>query len=128
MSGAPDDPIASDEILFRRIPVSQQWYNPHRGLSPKAFRPHVERDRDGISLSRSNFHRDTAAFAAQGPSKKGYYVALLRAGDLLEHGIRVVADRTVDDPGHCRLPDINSGNRDEDECRERQLLLAERLW
>ena len=42
----PDDaqPVADDELLYRRIPVSQHWYDPAADPKPllHAFRPRAD--------------------------------------------------------------------------------------
>jgi hypothetical protein len=79
------EPVAEDELLYRRIPVSKGWYD-EKGLSPEAFYPRPDEE-SGISVSRAKYV--SVEKAGQGKSKKGYWVAVLRAGDLRQHGIRV---------------------------------------
>jgi hypothetical protein len=114
------EPVANDELLFRRIPVSMGWYS-HGGLSPEAFDPR-EDDLTGISVSRAKYK--SVEGAAQGKSKKGYYVAVLRAYDLRQHGIAVEPRPSLEDHSHAELPDLRAGNRLAPETQERKVLLA----
>lgn len=125
------DPIADDELLYRRVPESTGWYNPSTGiLSPLAFAPHKERDRTGLSVSRARFRGSPRDEALRGRPGRTYYVAVLRAGDLRSSGIAIVpSPHTPDgfDDAHAQLPDLNSGNRKSNETLQRQRLLAETL-
>ena len=121
------EPINDDEILYRRIPVSQDWYDPRRDErpSPEAFRPQ-EYDTTGISLSR-NAEYKTIEAAGRGRSRKGYYVAEVRAGELRKHGIEVVPRPEPDDPGHVEIPAMNYAARKSDLVEGWKVLLAEEL-
>jgi hypothetical protein len=116
------EPIADDELLYRRIPKSVSWYSDSAGLSPQAFAPHAKNDITGLSISRAKYKSIEAA--AKGRPGKSYHVAVLRAGDLRQRGIQVVPRPLPEDPGHAELPDLNSVNRKTDETLERQRLLA----
>jgi hypothetical protein len=120
-----DEPVADDELLYRRIPASTGWYS-EGVLSPMAFRPHPERDIDGISLWCARRYTSIEE-AARGQPQKEYYVAILRAGDLKDHGIEVTATRERGEPGHISLPGLNSQNRHEPASLDLQGLLAGRL-
>jgi hypothetical protein len=127
------DSIADDELLYRRIPVAQDYYDPGKTppLSPNAYKPH-ERDIDGLSLerARSAGHPefcDAAECCADGRSPKGYFVAVMRVRDLRQRGIRVNADPLANKPGHALLPDMNSANRKSDSVAERMRVLAHEL-
>jgi hypothetical protein len=72
------EPIADDELLYRRVPVSKEWYT-KEGLSPEAFQPR-EDEATGNSVYRAIYK--SVEEAAKGKSKSGNYVAVLRAGDL----------------------------------------------
>ncbi len=101
------EPIADDELLYRRVPVSKGWYDAN-GLSPEAFDPRLD-ELSGISVYRAKLM--SIEDAARGKSKKGYWVAVLRAGDLRNQGIKVVPRPEPDDPGHAELPDLTCENR-----------------
>jgi hypothetical protein len=115
------EPIADDELLYRRIPVSKGWYD-NAGVSPEAFDPRKE-ELTGISVYREKYK--SLEEAATGKSKKGYYVAVLRAIDLRSHGIQAVPRPHPDDPGHAELPDLRSDNRDSPDAQERKLRLSQ---
>lgn len=114
------EPVADDELLYRRIPVSQGWYT-KSGLSPVAFEPR-KKETTGISFSRDKYK--SIQEAAKGKSRDGYYVAVLRTGDLRKHGIEVVRRPVPGDPGHVEVPDLTCHNRLTQEALERTLLLT----
>ncbi len=119
------DPVADDELLYRRIPASTQWYELASGfLKPESFAPHKTNE-SGLSVSRAKYV--SIAEAARGRPGKSYYIAVLRAGDLRQAGIEVVPEPRPGDPGHAALPDLNSSNRKADETLQRQRLLTEQL-
>lgn len=47
------DPVSDDELLYRRVPISQGWINEH-GVSMNAFKPRPDED-TGISVYRTRF-------------------------------------------------------------------------
>ncbi len=59
------EPIADDELLYRRIPVSTGWFDPSLAIfpSPLAFRPRDD-DLTGLSLVRGEPYLDSATFLA----------------------------------------------------------------
>lgn len=95
------EPIADDEVLYRRVPASMGWYSPEMGLDPRAFAPHKTNDATGLSISRKK-HK-TVEEAARGQPGKSYYVAILRAGDLRKQGIAVEPRSLPGDPGHAEM-------------------------
>jgi hypothetical protein len=109
--------IGDDEYIYRRIPVSAGWYDPAKAPvpSPEAFRP-LKQDVSGLSAVRARFVK-TIEDAAKGPSRKGYYVAVLRAGDLRQKGIEVVSRPEEGNPGHAEIPGLTYGNRETDRPR-----------
>jgi len=121
------EPVEDDELLFRRIPASQNWYQPSalHPLSPAAFGPHKDRDSRGISVWRAKYR--TIDEAARGQPGKAYYVAILRAGRLREAGVEVLPDVEDSGPGHCVLPQLNAAQRRSDEVAQLKWLLAESL-
>ena len=117
------EPIDDDELLYRRIPVSMGWYSDGT-LSPEAFNPRPD-ELTGVSIYRAKYK--TLEEVAKGRGKKGYFVAVLRAGDLRQHGIDVAPrPNTPDghDPGHAELPGLTAENRDTDSALERKLALS----
>lgn len=120
------EPIADDEILYRRIPKSMGWYDPDKSpsVSPLAFNP-SKRDEAGISIYRDKFK--SVEEAAQGWPGKTYFVAVLRAGDLKKRGIEVSPDPQENDPGHASIPSLNYSERKEDKASEAKMILADEL-
>jgi len=117
------DPIADDEILYRRVPVSKEWVDEH-GVSAEAFAPRKD-DVTGLSVYRARFLR--LEDAARGASKRGYYVIELRAGDLKREGIRLVPAPVDDTPGHAEIPSLKYENPESDASLEIRQLLADKL-
>jgi hypothetical protein len=115
------EPVADDELLYRRIPVSKGWCTQKR-LSPEAFDPRKS-ETSGISVYRQKYK--SIQEVAKGKSTQGYYVAVLRAGDLRNHSIEVVPRPRLNDPGHAELPDLTCDNRLTQEALERKLRLTE---
>lgn len=115
------DPIADDELLYRRVPLS--WYDAATGLNDQAFAPHKERDKTGLSVTRAKYK--TINDAAKGTPGKSYYIAVLRAGDLRNAGIEVEPRPGVDDPGHTELPQLNAQTCKDDITLERQRALKQ---
>lgn len=120
------EPIADDEILYRRVPVQPEYYNPALDSKPRpeAFRPRKD-DTTGLSVYRAKYK--SIEDVAENPRGKRYYVAVMRATDLREHGIKVLPRPVPDDPGHAEIPSITHENRRTPAAREQQLLLAEKL-
>jgi len=117
------EPIADDELLYRRIPVSMNWYTV-AGLVPDAFCPR-KNEVTGISVYRAKY--TSLEEAAKGQSKRGYLVAVLNAGELRKNGISVEQRPEPGDPGHAELSDLTCENRDTTETLERMVLLATKL-
>src|SRR5487761_1850544 len=96
------EPIADDEILYRRIPVSKGWIDEY-GVRPDAFESRADDD-TGLSVYRAMFV--SLEDAAKGLNKRGYYVLAMRAGDLRAAGIDVVPLPHDDLPGHAEIPSL----------------------
>lgn len=122
------EPVGDGELIYRRIPVSKGWYDPKVSPlpSPKAFEPRKKNgEATGISVVRAKYR--TLKDVAIGPSKQGYYVAVLGVTDLRARGIDVVPRPLEGNPGHAEIPNVNSLNCDTDQCKEWQKLLAHEL-
>ena len=117
------DPLADNELLYRRVPESTGWYSPTTGLKSEAFAPHKMNDATGLSVVRAKYK--SVEEAAQGRPDKSYYVAVLRTADLRQNGIQVVSRPQPDDPGHAELPELKSSNRKANRTLELQRLLTE---
>lgn len=117
--------IEDEELLYRRVPIVQ--FNrtaepPHP--FPVAFRP-KEVDTLGLSVTRAKYISSTE-FAKLGQGKQ-YYVAVLCAGDLREHGIEVEPRPIPGQPGHAELPGLTWDNRKNDDQELWQVLMAKKL-
>ncbi|HEX5446778.1 MAG TPA: hypothetical protein VFW87_23370 [Pirellulales bacterium] len=121
----PDDyePIADDEVLYRRVPASKGWIDEH-GVSPDAFEPRVD-DVSGLSVYRARFV--SLQDAARGLSKQGYYVLAMRAGDLRAVGIDIVPKPQDLLPGHAEIPSLAYQEHESDLAMQQRELLADRL-
>lgn len=117
------DPLADDEILYRRVPVSKGWIDEH-GISPDAFEPRMDDD-TGISVYRARFV--TVEDAAKGLGKRGYYVLAMRAGDLRAAGIHVVPMPHDDLPGHAEIPSLAYQEPESDVSMQHRELLADQM-
>jgi hypothetical protein len=95
------EPIADEELLYRRVSAASGWYSPENGLEGDAYRPHRTADVSGISVDRAKYR--SPAEAAKGRPGKAYYVAVLRAGDLRLRGIAIVPRPEPGNPGHAEL-------------------------
>jgi hypothetical protein len=117
------EPIADDELLYRRVPES--YYDAAAGRPlHTAFGPHKTRDTTGLSLARAKYK--TAAQAAHCPQVgKAYYIAVLRAADVRRAGMAIEPRPTADDPAHCELSDLRADNYRETVTLERQRKLVE---
>src|ERR1035437_2840998 len=79
------EPIDSDEIIYRRVPTI--W----AGVpfpSPQACTPRKE-DVEGLSVYREKYTK-TIAEVAYNDRGTQYYVAVLKAHDLIEAGIEII--------------------------------------
>lgn len=117
------EPIDDSEWLYRRIPASQNWYQPGQQLSPDAFRPNAN-DANGISLWRAKYV--SIGVVARGRPGKSYYVARLPAGALRSAGIAVVPteDEGGGQPGHVSIPELSFVNRRSDRAAQLKRLLV----
>lgn len=103
-------PIDNDEILYRRVPVSTEWYA-GGVLLREAFAPRKD-EHSGISVFRAKFKN--VEEVAKGQSTKGYYVVSLLVADLRANGIEVEPRPEVLsgwDESHAELPQLNAANR-----------------
>ena len=120
------EPITDDEILYRRSNTSEKHFNPESGepISPKAFKPHRDRDKTGLSVFRAKYVNPYKL--CDDGSGRRFWVISLCAGDLRRHGIEVIPRPSKQaGPGHAELPGLHSDNRKKTE--ELQLIIAEKL-
>jgi hypothetical protein len=113
------EPIADEELLYRRVPLC--WHSTDSGLNHQAFAPH-KNDSTGLSIARAKYK--SIEQAARGQPGKAYFVATLVAGQLRANGIEIAPRPLPGDPGHAELPQLNAGNRKDDQTLELQRLLV----
>lgn len=117
--------LDDDELIYRRVLVSHDLFNSETGkLSPEAFRP-FKYDETGISVDRAKYR--TVREAAEGRNPQGYFVAVLRVGDIRRAGLEVVPRPMAGNPGHAEIPALNYADRRTVETQQRKLLLARKL-
>jgi hypothetical protein len=122
------EPLEDEELVYRRIPVSTNWYDPQNAqpFSLQAFRPR-DGETGGLSLVRAKYKSPEEA--ARNNSGRAYWVAALSVGTIRALGMEVVRDPLRahplhgDDPSHVQIPQLMSANRRETEGM--QLALAE---
>jgi hypothetical protein len=121
------EPIADDELLYRRVPASLPWYDPTSNeLRPQAFGPNKKRDLTGISVFRAKYK--PIEEVAHGQPGRSYFVAILSAGDVRRAGIRVEPSPNTPtgyDAAHAELPDLNAANCKDSATLERERVLVE---
>lgn len=126
--GDGTEPIAPDEVLYRRIPADKKLglHDPELGAppSPQAFRPR-QYDTTGLSVYRAKYK--TPQQVAANEQGKRFYVAELRAAALLDRKIKFVPAPKPGDPGHAEITDLTYQNRRTDRAEELQVLLAREI-
>jgi hypothetical protein len=122
------EPIGDYELLYRRVTVKSGWYDSTKAcpVAPEAFTP-KRHDTTGISLWRAGYKTAEQAATAFGEVGKRYYVVVLRAIDLRQHGIEVVPTPHEGGPGHATIPVLHYADRRSQEAKELSRLLAMRL-
>jgi hypothetical protein len=103
------EPVADDEILYRRVTENSGWYEPgsDRPVAWVAFRPN-QNDVRGLSVWRAKYK--TAREAALIGAKRGqrYFVMVLRAARLRAAGVAVEPTAHEGGAGHASLADLNT--------------------
>ncbi|NQT41348.1 MAG: hypothetical protein HQ581_27920 [Planctomycetes bacterium] len=119
------EPIADEELLYRRIPAA--WYDPDvdPSVALDAFRPRKD-DVTGLSICRAKYKSAEEAAASERPGKI-YFIAVLRAGDLRRCGMEVVPRPLEGDPGHAEISSLNYRRRRDKNVIEWKKLLAHDL-
>lgn len=106
---AGEEPVADDEILFRRVSEASGWYDPtsDRPVAWLAFKPN-ENDVSGLSVWRAKYRSaaETATIGAQ-PGRR-YFVLALRAGELRRVGVSIVPSPGEGGVGHVSLSNLNA--------------------
>lgn len=114
---AAEGPVADDELLYRRVPASQNWVSPDaKTVDPLAFRPR-ESDSTGLSLGRAVYETPQQA-AARGSKGRQFYIAVLSARRMRAAGIQIAPRPLTADRGHAEVPELTFDNRRTDRARE----------
>lgn len=119
--------IDDEEILLRRIPTSENYWNPgdNLPLAKEAYHPR-DYDEEGISLSRKKFIDNLNAFC-ENDRGSTYFVGKLRVEDVRELGIKIEPDPLKNAPGHVIFPELNYEDRYETKQKEWKVKLAHQL-
>ena len=122
--------IDDDEVLYRRIPVKMEWFDPVRNeVKPDAFRP-TKSDTAGISVDRgrSDTYPEFRSIeqAAQGRQDE-YFVAVLTAGKVAAAGFRLIPEPEEGNPGHALIADLTYNTRRSTDSENKRVLLAHQL-
>ncbi len=132
-----NSPVSTEERILRRVLNDEEYYDPSSEIlpvTPEAFRP-TKWDLTGISVFRRLFIEPQDA-ANGGTNIKGYYVAQLLAGEIIDGGMTVEPDPIDGEdpsylPGHTAIPEINyidfkdkTNKEKKDKIKELQLELA----
>jgi hypothetical protein len=110
MSRVGDD-VDPGEYVLRRVSRNTQRYDPSLPLpiTPFEFRPHKDRDTDGLSFFREiKLSPSKLANSATKPADN-YVVVKLRVADLLALGLSVQPIEDEGDlPGHVVIPELTA--------------------
>jgi hypothetical protein len=105
------DVVDPGEYVLRRVSKDPQRYDPSLPLpvSPFEFRPHKDRDTDGLSFYReSELSASKLASLANKPADN-YVVVKLKVADLLALGLSVQPlQEEGDHPGHVVIPELTA--------------------
>lgn len=124
-----DTTIARDELLYRRIVCQPAYFDP--AIDPKpsrqAFSP-TPHDITGLSLFRANYltPQQIVTDSVRNPGRRPFYIATLRAADLLDADIEMRVDNPAD-PAHVELPTIRYETRRDALTLNQTQLLAKTL-
>lgn len=104
--GNSGESIGSDEIVLKRLPRNPDATKdrPGIGLTASSFALRPRPGEDFPSLSRQDLtspERLLELLHRQGIDSSGWSVAAVSVGQIRELGLDVIADPTLDDPGHC---------------------------
>jgi hypothetical protein len=107
--GDGSEPIADDEVVFRRISDRSGWYNPSldRPVAWEAFRPN-ENDVRGLSVWRAKYISAPEAAARGARPGRRYFVLRMRVGRLRTAGVQVEPSPAEGGPGHATLANLTA--------------------
>jgi hypothetical protein len=122
--GEGDEPVEDAEVLYRRVPELKMDLARRRPLDV-GFRPHPEKDHDGISLFRAKYHPPKDLRGRQ--SRRPCWFAVLVAVDLRRIGLGPVPRPIPEAKGHVTVPELNSSNGKTDQALKWQQQLADEI-
>ncbi len=96
------EPIANDELVYRRVPEVFYDPNSNRPLAWEAFRPN-KNDTDGLSVWLSKYVSPSDVAQRNARFGKRYYVLEIAVTDLRELGIEVISTPEHGELGHASL-------------------------
>ena len=104
--------MSPDEHILRTVPNTADYFKETMGhwtVTPYAFKPHAERDPDGLSLFREDFvtPQEVATTCKHPASAR---VVRLKVSDLIALGLSVESNPQPEElPGHVIIPEMNYG-------------------
>ncbi len=128
-TGPQPKPLSDDELLFRRIPKSTEWYHPGEDVlvDEQAFRP-SDSDTTGLSLERARSTENPEFMSAEqmatGSNPSGYVIAVLSVRDLLANGVAIEPRIEGAGPGHVELPELTRNSRSTSRGKELKRILS----
>jgi len=126
-SGDGTEAVRPEETILRRVLESNMEGARRDRISPRAFKPRAEKDKDGLSCFREKYH-DPASVACAPPDFVRPRFARLRVRELFELKLSVRADPfEPNGVGHCLIPELTSLNRSESWAGDLHVRLAHEL-
>ncbi len=126
-SGDGAEAVSPEETILRRVLESNMEGARRDRISPRAFKPRPDKDRDGLSFFREKYH-DPTGIACAPPSFVRPRVARLHVEALSELQLSVRPDPfEPNGVGHCLMPELNSLNRSEPWAGDLHVRLAHEL-
>ena len=102
------EPIAHDEILYRRLPANIDYYDSDSDLPVQwiAFKPN-QRDSSGISVWRAKYLTPEDVARMNTRPGKSYYLVAVTAAELRRLGATVVPTPSEGDVGHASVSSLS---------------------
>ena len=128
MADAPEDPVASDEQVYRTFFDKVGWWDSiKRSVYRQAFEP-SDADTNGLSVVRARFHTPLQVAAikhrerlARNKAAEPLVVVEVSVAALREKGLDVVPDPLPEIPGHAVIPLLNNTQKKGQVGKQRQL-------
>jgi len=121
-AGEGSEPVLPEESILRRISYTYMEGPRKDKISPNVFKPRLV-DTDGLSFFRENFHTPKELACAPGPESR--HVARVAVESINALGLSVRPDPDPPKwPGHCIVPELHAGNRDDPWAKDLRVKLA----